>query len=175
MLQSGIRWHACSVSYICWHCSSYAASDRAVVGHCRMSGGSGNEEGSGSRKRRSKPPARVALFRHVRFNRVHVSITYKGTYFSLNNAKVGHICCIKGRHMCDTEDFCCTTEPRRGGSAPDKQQRSGSDCRPGSKPFCVSSPHRWSWTTGCTMGWRGPGGTCSSASSGTSSSRCSSP
>lgn len=60
---------------------------------CRMSSASGStgaDEGSRSRKRRqqSAPAARVALFRHVRFNRVHVSITYKGTYFSLNNAKV---------------------------------------------------------------------------------------
>lgn len=59
---------------------------------CRISSASTNDEGSGSRKRRSKPPARVALFRHVRFNRVHVSITYKGTYFSLTNAKVTTLC-----------------------------------------------------------------------------------
>lgn len=53
-------------------------------------GDAGEGSGGGSRKRRaqrSAPPARVALFRHVRFNRVHVAITYKGTYFSLNNAK----------------------------------------------------------------------------------------
>ena len=55
---------------------------------CRSTGDLRGEGGCGSRKQRSKPPARVALFRHVRFNRVHMSITYKGNYFSLNNAKV---------------------------------------------------------------------------------------
>lgn len=57
-----------------------------------LSAGDADEgSGGGSRKQRAQrtaPPARVALFRHVRFNRVHVDITYKGTYFSLNHSKV---------------------------------------------------------------------------------------
>ena len=51
-------------------------------------GGAADSGGKGQKHRVA--PARVAVFRHVRFNRVHVAITYKGTYFSLKDAQVVH-------------------------------------------------------------------------------------
>ena len=70
---------------------------------CRASGTSaGRADDSsvgGSRKRKKRQAAaaqteaRSALFRHVRFNRVHVAITYRGI-FNINDAKVRPACVI---------------------------------------------------------------------------------
>lgn len=66
--------------------SSAASGDTGAA--APAAGGASAVAGPGARARRRAAPPRAALFVHVRFNRMHVAITYKGRLLSVSRAKV---------------------------------------------------------------------------------------
>ena len=80
------------------HHGGFAGSQ--AQGHARSCRAPGSKsDGRAAGRRKAAEAARLALFRHVRFNRVLVAITYKGKYFSLTDAKARCCRCPSSAHV----------------------------------------------------------------------------